>query len=400
MAENKNATKQPENQCLRVGGQAVIEGVMMKGPEYSALAVRTPDGTIDLSTEKTTSVKDRYPVLRIPVVRGVVVFIESMISAYQYMTRSAELSGEEDAATEPSKFELWLAKVTGDDIMNVIMVVAMFAAVIISVGLFVLAPILIVKGLEFSIAPLGIWKGLVEGLARIVIFLLYMYLVSKVKEIGRVFEYHGAEHKSIFCYESGEELTPENARKFSRFHPRCGTSFMFLMMIISIIVFSFVTWDSIVVRMLLKIVLVPVVIGVGYEVLSFTGRHQNAFTKAIAWPGIRLQRLTTKEPDDKQLEVAIAALKAVLPECRTVAETAESVSSAPSPAAEIIHGEETPGEGVPSEKSSGERSPSEREEPVEPVGSDWTASEQTLPEDPSPNRTLPGLSSPGNAAIP
>lgn len=301
--------RESTKRCTSIGGQAVLEGVMMRGPHSSAIAVRTPDGNIDVSFEKVTSVKDRYPVLKLPVIRGVVNFVEMLVSGYQSLSHSAKLSGL-DELEEESRFEKWLAKRFGGDIMNVVMVFSMVLGVLLAVGLFTVLPAVLV-GLLGKAVPA--WaKTLLEGLVKIAIFVAYLALVSRMKDIRRVFEYHGAEHKSIFCYENDEELTVENVRRHSRFHPRCGTSFLLIVLVISILVFSMVSWDSVILRVVLKIVLLPVVVGVSYEIIKYAGRHENALTRILSAPGLWLQRLTTCEPDDSQIEVAIAALKPVV----------------------------------------------------------------------------------------
>lgn len=314
---------------VNVGGQAVIEGVMMVKGSNTALAVRTPEGDISLSVQQRTSLKDRYPILALPFLRGIINFAESMASAFKYLMKSAEIAGQVEEA-EPSKFEKWLARVTGGNEMAVATSVATVIAVAIAIGLFVLLPAVLTQ-LSSNVLPYGPFKSLIEGLVRLCILLLYIYLVSKLKDIQRVFQYHGAEHKSIFCYEAKEELTPENAKKYSRFHPRCGTSFLLIMVILSIIIFSFVTWENILLRVIIKIILIPVIVGIGYELLRFSGKHQTGIVRILCWPGLQLQRLTTREPNKAQLEVALAALKAVLDpkeasraESENVKETEES----------------------------------------------------------------------------
>lgn len=294
----------------KIGGQALIEGVMMRGFNEVAMAVRTPDGEIDI---EKWDLKKTPLVMKIPFVRGIFNLVDSLMIGYKCLAKSAEKSGmDEDETEEPSKFEKFLEDKFGDKLMNIITLVGSVLGVILAMLLFMYLPSLAVKGLDMLI-PLYGFKALVEGVVKIIIFIAYLAAVSKMKTIARVYEYHGAEHKSIFCYEKGLPLTVENVRVQSRFHPRCGTSFLIIILILGILVFSVVTWESVLIRTLLKILLMPVVIGIGYELIKLAGRYDNILTKIISFPGIRLQRLTTREPDDGQIEVAIAALKEVLP---------------------------------------------------------------------------------------
>ena len=296
----------------KIGGQALIEGIMMRGIDKVSMSTRLPDGSIDTETWEAGSL-NRAWYHKTPIVRGVVNFITSMITGYKCMMKSAEKAGLEEEEGEPSKFDLWLDKHFGEHIMKVVGVIAAGLGAALALALFMYLPALAVKGIGLLI-PLGGWKSLVEGIIKIVIFILYLALVSRMKEIRRVFEYHGAEHKSIACYEAGEELTVENVRKHTRFHPRCGTSFILIVLVIGIIVFSVVTWDNLAVRMILKLALLPVVMGIAYEIIKLAGRYDNPVTRIVSAPGLWLQRLTTSEPDDSQIEVAIAALTEVLPQ--------------------------------------------------------------------------------------
>lgn len=297
-----------------IGGQALIEGVMMKGVSETAMAVRMPDGTIDLEKWETKSPKDHPFWFRVPFLRGIFNFIETMITGYKTLMKSAEKAGFEEEE-EPSKFDKWLNEKLGDKVMAVVSVVALVLSVALALGLFMFLPAAIVKLVEFLGLPLGNFKTLVEGVIKMSVFLAYIVLTAKMKDIKRVYGYHGAEHKSIACYEHGEELTVENVRKHSRFHPRCGTSFMFLVLFVSILVFSVfqVPWDNLLLRVLIKVALLPLIVGIGYELIKLAGRHQNWLTKIISAPGLWIQRVTTNEPDDGQIEVAIASLTAVLP---------------------------------------------------------------------------------------
>lgn len=294
-----------------IGGQAVIEGVMMRGPKDIAVAVRKSDGEIVVDKKPVASVLQKYKFLKLPIIRGVVSFIESMITGIKTLMFSAELYDVEDdePAYKPSKFDLWLEKIFGNK--DVLVYTSLVLSLILAMGLFVMLPALITKYATFFITN-NVVKSLIEGVVRMCIFVLYIFLVSRTKEMQRVFQYHGAEHKSIACYEHGEELTIENVRKHSRFHPRCGTSFLIEVMIISVIVFSFLSWDNIIVRMLTKLALMPVVAGLAYEVIKLAGRYDNKFMGIVNKPGLWLQRLTTKEPDDSQIEVALRSLTEVM----------------------------------------------------------------------------------------
>lgn len=297
--------KKQESMIGKVGGQALIEGVMMRGVTNGAMAVRLPTGEIDVE-EWTLNKPKMWN--KIPIIRGIVSFITSLLEGYRCLSKSAEKAGLEEGDEEPSKFEAFLERKLGDNLMKVVIVIGVVLGMILAVGLFLFLPSLIVKSLD-SLLPLGGFKALIEGIIKIVLFVSYLAVVSQMKDIKRVFEYHGAEHKTIFCFEAGEELTVENVKKQSRFHPRCGTSFLIIILILSILVFSVVTWDSLLIRNALKIVLLPLILGVAYELIKFSGRHDNWFTRAVSYPGIKLQLLTTKEPDASQIEVAIAALK-------------------------------------------------------------------------------------------
>ena len=300
-----------------IGGQALIEGIMMRGPKRSVMAVRKKDGTIDVSEREVKSLKEKYPVLKLPIIRGVAGFIESMTVGYKAMMDSAEISGyldEEEIASENEKKD-------NGKLMTVLMIVATVLAVILSIGLFIYLPSLAFKGVNYLAGGvLSGFQSLFEGILKITIFLGYMFAVSLMKDIDRVFRYHGAEHKTIFCYEAGEELTVENVRSKGRFHPRCGTSFMILMLIVSIFV-TFIL-DAIVpflkevlwLRTIIKLLLVPLICGIGYELIKVCGKHDNIVTRIIAAPGLWIQRITVKEPDDSMIEIAIAAMNEVIPE--------------------------------------------------------------------------------------
>lgn len=287
-----------------VGGQAVIEGVMMRGTKGQATAIRKSDGKIEIDMKKIVPITKKYKFLNIPFIRGIFVLIDSLVTGINTLNYSASFFEEDD---EESKFELWLKNKFGDKSNDLIVGGTMVLSFALAIALFVALPTSIAS--LFAALNLNpVLLNLIEAIIRIVILLIYMYSISKMDDIYRVFQYHGAEHKSIFCYEAGEELTVENVRKFPRFHPRCGTNFLFLIMFVSIIIFSFTGWGGFFERLLLRIVLIPIVSGITYELIRWLGKSENILSKVIAYPGLKLQELTTKEPDDDQLEVAIAAL--------------------------------------------------------------------------------------------
>lgn len=387
-SENSGA---PSSRLGKVGGQAVMEGVMMRSPQTTAIAVRRmDDGQIVVRSQPTKTIRDRYKWLNVPIIRGVVNLVEMFILSFSTLTSSTEMLGleEELQAEEPSKLDAWLDRHFGKKMLSVISAVAVVLGVVLALGLFVALPAGITnllfpssiegtwiaeeetgsicfdgermtvyaeeqqllelpytytdgklffggssmgldveqKGDTLRISGMGelvreqsFWRNrlkcLVEGVVKIVIFIAYLYLTSLMKEIRRVYQYHGAEHKSIFCYEAGLELTVENVKKQSRFHPRCGTSFMFVMVLLSIfisIVFIPNVWGWL--RVLLKICLLPVCVGLGYEFIRYAGKHDNRLTRTLSAPGLWMQRITTREPDDSMMEVAIVAIKSALRE--------------------------------------------------------------------------------------
>lgn len=295
-----------------IGGQAVIEGVMMRGPEDIAVAVRKSNGEIVVDKKPVSTIIKKYKILKLPILRGIVAFIESMILGVRTLMFSAELYdiGEDEPSFQPSKFDLFLEKLFGNK--DVVIYTAVFISLLFAVGLFILLPAFITK-YTTSLIQSDVIRSLIEGTVRISIFVLYILLVSKMKDIQRVFQYHGAEHKSIACYEHGDELTVENVKKYSRLHPRCGTSFLIEVMIISVIVFSFLSWDNLFIRIITKLALMPFVAGVAYEFIKLAGRSENKCVQIINQPGMWLQKLTTREPDGEQIEVAIRSLTEVLP---------------------------------------------------------------------------------------
>ncbi len=296
-----------------IGGQALLEGILMRGPEKTAIVVRKPDGSFAVQEGPVKAVKDKYPILGWPFIRGTVNFIESMVTGVKAINYSSEVSMEGDETMEKDKLDLWLEKkLGGEKAGKVITAIAVVLSVLLSVGLFMLLPTFLV-GLLDGVIPSRLLLNLLEGVVRICIFIIYIWLCSRLQDIRRVWMYHGAEHKTIHCYEKGLELTVENCRVQKRNHPRCGTSFLFIVMIISILVFAVVQWSSPLARMALRIALLPIVVGISYELIRFAGRHDNWFTSLISAPGRWMQMLTTAEPEDEMLEVAIEALKLVIP---------------------------------------------------------------------------------------
>ena len=299
-----------------IGGQALIEGILMRGPGKQAIVVRSPEGLVE-KVEELTLVRDKYPILGLPVIRGAVTFVDSMVKGVKALMFSADYFPDENLG-EPSKFDRWLEKKFGSEKMQKFITAL---AVVLSLGLTILLFFLLPTFLAGLIDPFiksVTVHNLVESVIKLVIFFLYLLLCSKQKDIYRVFQYHGAEHKTIFCYEAGLPLTVENCRIQPRHHPRCGTSFLFVVVVVSIlvssIVFSFVDWRSIWVRMGMHLLLLVPIIGVTYEFNRYVGGHDNCVTRALAKPGLWLQNFTTNEPDDSMLEVAIRALELVIPE--------------------------------------------------------------------------------------
>ncbi len=330
----KKQSCEPNPRLNKVGGEAVIEGVMMKAGEQCSTAVRTPKGSIRVLTREFRSIRKKHKFFNFPILRGVVNFIETMKLSMGVLNDSAAIFAEEETET---KQDSWMKKHLGFTIIDVVTVFSTILGFVLALALFLYLPNLASQGIEalFHI-HLGPWKAITSGVLKIVIFVIYIWLVALMPDIKRTFQYHGAEHKSIACFESGEDLTPENAKKHSRFHPRCGTSFMFVMILLGVIL-------SLIVRLVLEwgfhidfkalttnatghnleslvwagvgIVLLPLVMGLGYEFLMFAGKHcDNRLVKALSAPGMWMQRLTTREPSPAQLEVAIAALKHSLKE--------------------------------------------------------------------------------------
>lgn len=303
-----------------VGGQALIEGVMMQGPRGMATAVRKPDGEILTEYHTIKLLRNKNKFFNIPIIRGIVGFVESLVMGYKTLMYSAEVSGMEDFEEQDmSKFERWLNDKFGEKLVSFVATIGSILGVVLAFLLFFYLPVLVFnKANEWSGGAITDYQGLIEGVMKILIFVIYIAAVSRMKDIKRLFMYHGAEHKSIACYEAGLDLTVENAKKCTRFHPRCGTSFIFVVLIFSIIVYTIVAKifpEIAAVRVLwlvLKLAFLPIIMGVCYEFIRYAGRHDNLFVKIVSAPGLWMQRLTTKEPTDDILEVGIAAIKAVI----------------------------------------------------------------------------------------
>lgn len=295
-----------------VGGQALMEGVMMRGPKRLCCAVRRPDGGIE------TDIKELPPKKwyeKVPFVRGVFAMIGSMITGYRCLMYSADIAMQDSEDSEPeSKLDKWLDEHLGEKFQNALMVCAALMGGVAAILLFSVTPTSVV-GFVSRFIPLGRWgRVILEAVLKMAIFLAYLALCSRMKEIHRLFEYHGAEHKTIACYEAGEPLTVENIRKYSRFHPRCGTSFLILTLLASIAVFSVIPWTGTALRVVYKLLFLPMVMGISYELLKLCGRTDNLLTHIIRAPGLWVQRLTVFEPDDSMIECAIQAVTPVLPE--------------------------------------------------------------------------------------
>ena len=307
---------EPSQFRTSVGGQALMEGIMMRGPELIACAVRRPDGSIDLSTEPVRT----HWYNKVPMLRGICNMVENLRCGYKYLMHSADISmTEEEAEAEQSAFDHWLEAHVGPKVQDILLGVSAALGAVMAVVLFVFLPTFL-TGLLSQAVTLGRWpKVLIEAAIKLALFLGYMALCSRMKEIRRMFQYHGAEHKTIFCYEAGEPLTVENIRKHTRFHPRCGTSFLILVLLISILLYAVLPWSSIGLRVVCKLLLLPLLVAISYEVLKWSGRSNSLLARAIAQPGLWLQRLTVFEPEDDMIEIAIAAVTPVLPDDRALA---------------------------------------------------------------------------------
>ena len=314
-----NHSKEPQTPCFRtsIGGQALIEGIYMRGPDKQSIVVRDKDGSLVVKTEALRLTKENYPILGIPFIRGAFAFIGTMVEGVKALMYSADFYPDEGG--EPSKLDRWLeAHIDNKKLDAVLVAVATVVAVAFSIGLFFLVPTLLVGVLKHFVPMNVLLHNIVEGVVRVTIFMLYLILVSKMKDIRRVFSYHGAEHKTIFCYERGLELTVENVREMPRHHPRCGTSFMFVVIVLAIlcysVLFSLFTPPNILVRLLCQLILLPVIVGIAYEINRYVGRHDNALTRFATKPGLWMQNFTTFEPDDSMIEVGIEAMKQVIPQ--------------------------------------------------------------------------------------
>ena len=303
-----------------IGGQALIEGIMMMGPDKKSIVVRKPDGELEIKTEERKLLKDRYPILGWPLIRGVANFILSLYTGVTALMYSAEFVPEDsEDHEEPSRFEVWLEKHLGSEkAAGIFTTLAVVLGICFSVVLFILLPTLISGGIGWLIPAMPLWvRSVIEGVTRMVIFLGYLIACSHMKEIRRVFSYHGAEHKSIFCYEKGLELTVENVRAQPKHHPRCGTSFLFVVIfvsiLVSVLVFTPLEIENTLLRMGLHLALLPVIVALTWELNRYVGGHDNLFCRIVRAPGMGIQRWTTFEPDDSMIEVGIAALKEVLP---------------------------------------------------------------------------------------
>ena len=296
----------------KTGGQAVLEGIMMKGPERNAVCVRLPDDSLYIKTEEN---KPQSRIAKWPFIRGVFVFVASLVQGMKTLMFSADVmegyDGEGAIEYEDDKVSLWLEKKFGEKgAWNVMLYSSVVIAILFTVVIFIIGPTWVVN-LAKHFTTNEIALNLIEGVLRIALFILYIALIARMEDIRRVFQYHGAEHKTIHCYENGLELTPENCDSFYTLHPRCGTSFLVFVMVIALALFSFLGWPNLLWRILSRILLLPVIAGLSYELLRWAGRSDNIVVKILSMPGLWLQKLTTNEPDYSQLEVAIAAMKAV-----------------------------------------------------------------------------------------
>lgn len=306
-----------ENKIFRtsIGGQALIEGIMMRGPEKQSIVIRDPEGELVEKIDGINTAVKKYPILAIPFIRGVAGFLGSMIMGVKALMYSSQFMPEEEQE-EPGKIDKWIEQKFGwEKAEKYIIGFSVAIAVVVMVALFILLPTFI-AGLFDPFELPNIARNLIEGAIKIIIFICYLFIISKTKDIHRVFQYHGAEHKSIHCYEKGLELTVKNVRIQPRQHPRCGTSFLFVVIIVSIILVSFVSWTNVWIRMLVRIALLPVTVAISYEINRWVGRHDNALSAILSAPGKAMQYLTTFEPDDSMIEVGIKALKLVIPDVK------------------------------------------------------------------------------------
>ena len=326
-----------KNEYVAVGGQALMEGIMMRGPKGMAMSLRLPDGTIETQMKDFVSIRKKFKPFNIPIIRGIVSFIESMISGYKLLMESAEKTALDDMEAEnESKLDKWLSEHFGPKMMAVIGFIASVLGVGISFLLFMYLPSLLFDLINKYVAKgaIDMWRAVFEGVIRVIIFIVYMVLVARMKEIRRVYMYHGAEHKTIFCFEHGKELTVDNIREEKRFHPRCGTSFIFVTIILSILISSIVSiaFPALTAKrwlwIITKVLMLPAIMGVGFEFIQLAGKYPNKFTSLLSAPGLLMQRITTVEPTDDIIEVAIEAMKAALTGEVPVKEEAEACDCA------------------------------------------------------------------------
>jgi len=306
----------------KVGGQAVLEGIMMKGEDRTAVVIRKPDSTLHIKTEL---LKKPGRIKKIPILRGVFIFVDSLVVGTRTLLYSAEVleASEGSQDYEKDRLTIWLEKKFGEKgAMTALLYLSVVLAILFTVGIFIIAPTAVVSVFKHLTAN-EVALNLIEGVFRIALFVIYILIISRMKDIQTVFQYHGAEHKCIHCYENGLELTPENCKPFETLHPRCGTSFLMFVMVISLLLFSLLGWPDLFWRITSRLLLIPIIAGLSYELLRWAGRSDSMTVKILSIPGLLLQKLTTKEPDEKQLEVAAAAMKAVLVPADTPAYTGD-----------------------------------------------------------------------------
>ncbi len=298
-----------------IGGQALIEGIMMRGPEKVAAAFLKPDKTIDVVIKDAPLPAKKYKILGLPLIRGVANMINSLTIGMKFLTESATRAEEyEETPAEPDKLEMWLEKhFSKETIDNILIGVSMVLGILLPIGLYILLPSFLTSFLRPFIKS-SLALNLIEGVIKMGIFLLFLKCTSLMKDMQRVYSFHGAEHKTIYCYEKGLPLTVENIRPQMRFHPRCGTSFLFVVLIVGILVYSFISWNSVWMRILIRLICLPILVGVTYEINRVVGRHDNAVTRIIRAPGLLVQRMTVFEPDDDMIRAAIEAVKPVIPD--------------------------------------------------------------------------------------
>lgn len=316
MSKKTDSSLGEEKFKSKIGGQAVIEGVMMRGIDKASMANRLPNGEIDLETWPVRGGSNLPWYRKVPFIRGVFSFGISMVDGYKCLMRSADKQMTDEDEEPETKFEKWISEKLGDKLMPVISVFSMILGIGMAIFLFMMVPSWILKLIGNFVEIPDIAKNIIEGVLKIGIFVGYTALTGLMKDMHRLYEYHGAEHKTIACYEHGRELTVENVKQHCRFHPRCGTSFVFLVLFISIFVNSVfrLSWENVMLRVLCKVALLPVVMGLAYEVIRLAGKYDNPIMRAVSAPGMWIQRITTKEPKDDEIECAIEALKAVIPE--------------------------------------------------------------------------------------